>query len=63
MNNWLQLFRGATRPIITLLFTAAFIYASLTGNGYSEQLGVLTSVAVTWWFSDRSKKEPDGPSS
>lgn len=58
MNQWLQLFRGATRPVITLALVGAFIIDQLFGNPDSAELGVMTVAAVTWWFSDRSKKQP-----
>lgn len=49
-----ELFRGAARPIVTIIFAATIAQVVVEGIETPEWFIVLASTVILWWFGDRT---------
>lgn len=54
MEKIAELIRGATRPIVTIIFAAVIAQVVVEGVDAPEWFIGLASTVIVWWFSDRT---------
>jgi hypothetical protein len=55
MNNpIMEIFRAATRPIVTVIFAAVIAQVVVEGIDAPQWFLGLASACILWWFGDRT---------
>lgn len=54
MNNWVvDIIRGATRPIVTIIFAAVIAQVVVENIDAPAWFLSLAGACILWWFGDR----------
>jgi len=51
-----DIFRKATRPIVTIIFAAVIAQVVVEGIDAPDWFIALATVSILWWFGDRTVK-------
>lgn len=58
MEQLLELFRGSVRPLITLMFSGAFIYGFFVQVISADAFLGIAVLVIKYWFDSRDTREP-----
>ena len=57
----LEGFKGAIRPLVTLLFALAFIYMAINGSISKDAFIGIATLIIKYWFDSREQLPPTAP--
>jgi hypothetical protein len=54
LDTFCQMFRAATRPVVTVIFAAVIAQVVIEGIDPPQWFLALAIGCITWWFGDRT---------